>query len=284
MSKVKDKKAAKAPAKGGVATEEEIDDAAATAEAADGAEGAETESDDGAVDHKAEAERLRRENEELRRERETRHEAPAPAAPRVTTATLDALTKAQREELEEQTGKTFDEIYRRVQANEAQSSSQSIQARLNVADALESAAERDPKVHRLKKHMRDYLNDLPESERADSARLERHVAKAKTYATGKLAESGTLQAPDARRQPARVRDHGPEGEDGGAGDEGGDGDEIRAGDERVVDGMRLKVSPLGGRAAKRAQDIRHPRDPNGVMFRGAGEQAFDKPPVFGRGE
>lgn len=231
-------------------------------------------------DYRGEAERLRQENADLKaqntRQTETRQQSTNNV---ITSAGLKNLGPKEWEALEEQTGLSKDTIMARVESNELRQENAHIKAKQNVAEALEDAAEKDPQVHRLKPFIREYLNDISIEDRSDSEKLARHMAKAKVYAKGRLAEKGGYRAPAAEGE--KVKSRGPE--DTSDNDEGDD-EEIKAGQEVNVDGLRFKVSHLGNKAAKRAADIKHPRDPNGIMFRGAGEKAFDKPPIFRRGE
>ena len=232
-------------------------------------------------DYKAEAEKLRQENEDLRarnaRQVETRTQPQG--QPAVTTATLRALTAEQRAALEEQTGRSFADIISEVAETQSFRENSEIKAKLNVAEALEEEAQKDPQTHKLKVFMREYLNDVPVGDRADSEKLARHVAKAKVYAKGRLAEKGGYRAPVT--ETSKTKSRGP---DEDSSDMEDDSEQIKAGDRVDADGLRFIVSELGGKAAKRSADLKHPKDPNGIMFRGAGKNAFDKPPIFRRGE
>lgn len=280
----KGKQAAEKGKKGKEAAITDPDEEGAAAEEAEEtaeeetAEDAEEEAADDEPDHKAEAERLRKENEELRRERSERRAAAPASTAKVTTATLDNMTPKERELLEEQTGLSYEQIYAKVSAHEQRTGQLATAARLNVAEALEDMVLQDAGTSRLKPHIREYLNDLTVEDRADPERLAKHMAKAKVYAKGKLAEkSGGRASTDKTKQR---QERSPD--EGGAGDEE-DGEEgvAEAGKTYEDGGFKVRVSELGGRAGKNPKAHRHPRDPNGVIFKSTGPNALDKAPVFG---
>lgn len=247
----------------------------------DAAEVADKEEVQDTTDYKSEAAKLREENESLRaaNAKKAEERTSGVSNPVVTSDSLRNMGKEQREYIEEQTGKPFGEVLAQVENAEMRKSNAHIQAKLNVTEALEEAAEKDPQVHKLKVFMREYLGDVSVEDRADPEKLARHVTKAKVYAKGRLAEKGGYRTPAATE--TKVKSKGP---DDSIEVEDGDDEEIKAGQEVNVDGLRFKVSQLGGKAAKRGADLKHPKDPNGIMFRGAGDKAFDRPPVFRRGE
>lgn len=266
----------KADGKGKAAVEEP------ESEEAEG-EGQEGIEDAGGEDVKAENARLKAENEELRKKA-----APAPAVPaapaagaRVNSAQLRALSEEEWATIEEKTGRNRAEILANVERQEIARDNAELKARINVQDAIEEAVAADATVGRLKAGIREYLAEVPLEDRGDPERLKRHMERAKTYARGKLAGQGGGGAP-AKPRGAAVEEPGP---DAGEGEEGEEtpavrGGAVKPGAEIAVGKLRLKVSDLI--PPERRTKMKHPDDPNGVMFRGVGKDSYDKPPVFRR--
>src|SRR5258708_14563370 len=155
----------------------------------------------------SEVAKLRRENEELRGRQFVRQ----PDQPKVTSAALRVLPEGEWAKLEESTGKTRDFILQSVVTTEIQKSNSELQAKLNVTDALDTAAEKDPQVHKFKVHMKEYLADVPLEDKVNPDKLARHIERAKVFAKGRLAEKG-YRAPVSKGKPV-FKDPAPEGDE-----------------------------------------------------------------------
>ena len=114
------------------------------------------------------------------------------------------MTEEQREKIAEQTGFPFERILSSVRAQERHidvTRRQSVEAKTNVREAIEDLIDRDPQAGKLKKHIREYFDDLPLDVRADPSAVARHMKKAVTYAKGAVgvpAASGGSRRPDPR--------------------------------------------------------------------------------------
>lgn len=239
------------------------------AEVADTAADTEPATDDNA----SEIARLKKENEDLK----ARTNNPPASRPQVTSADLASMTDEEWEPIEKKYGQTRGEIMARMEAKEAKTSAARMEARSNVAEALDDAAALDPQVNKLKVYMKEFLSDVSLEDKLDPEKLKRHVEKAKVYARGRALEKSGGKIPtttttrkDTVKQPA------PTGDDGG--DEE-DGEEVRGGQTVELGNLKLKIKDLPEKLQARAKDIKHPDIPNSVMFRG-----FDKAPKFNRGE
>lgn len=243
-------------------------------EAAEAEAGGESEEQ---PDYQAENERLRRENEDLRN-RQTQTPAPA-ATPKVTAAQLRAMGEAQRKTIEEQFGVSFEEIVHTVESQEIRAENQEVKAKLNVSEVLEDAQAADPRVATLKVHMKAYINRLPLEVRADPKRLAEEIEHSKVYARGVLA--GKKPPLPAKAGGGRVKPNpAPSPEDEGETPELEEG-EVAAGSEVTFKdtGAKITVGLPDQISSKKRSALKHPTDPNGVMFKNA-----DKPPVFNRGD
>src|SRR3990167_4153432 len=172
----------------GKAAAEEVDEEAEEQEGEGGAEGegaGEPETDE----RDAEIERLKNENAEFQR-REAERQAASQnggGTPKLSSADLEAMTEDQREKIAEQTGFPFERILSSVRAQERHidvTRRQSVEAKTNVREAIEDLIDRDPQAGKLKKHIREYFDDLPLDVRADPSAVARHMKKAVTYAKG----------------------------------------------------------------------------------------------------
>jgi len=219
---------------------------------------------------KAEKERLERENEELR----TR----STAQPRITAAQLKAMSEAEREQVEKTTGLPFDQVVSRVEAQEIGESQKreiSRNARENVRDAIEDATERDPQIGKLKSGIKEYLEDISDEVKSDPKRLKAVMAKAITYARGKV---GPTREP-AREPSGRVRipkpnDEAPYFED--TDEDNPKAGKIKPGTYRLNDDFKVEIQDL---IPKEKRDkFKHPEHPTGVRV----AQDFDEAPKFRR--
>lgn len=257
----------KAPAETETATAED-----ATAKAAEAA--AEETAPATPSAEEQELQRLRSENQELRNRQPS---AQPGRTGNITAAQLKNLPPSERERVEIETGMKMDDIILRVEHQEVLRSNQSTQAKLNVVDALDAAQEKDPQVHKLRAHMKEYLEDVSLEDKADPERLRRHIEKAKVFARGRLAERGTRTPPPAPGKGGSVKTEAPN-PDAAGGDEDEDETAIKSGQELVIGNLRLRIPELPEKLKAREREIKHPTDPNGVMF-----ARFDKPPMFNRG-
>lgn len=139
--------------------------------------------------------RLEQENEDLRTKNSDLKASKTPAPEikgRITSEQLLNMSEKERETIEEQTGKEFDTIIRLVQTQESQAragASTAIQARLDVQDALDAEFDKNPNAKKLRGHIREFLADVPDSDKTDPEKLKRHIDRAVNYAKGKAGVS-----------------------------------------------------------------------------------------------
>lgn len=167
-------------------TEEVAENTAENTETTETVETVETKADPNeAVLRKLEAiEAKNRELEEKLAQRQTTQ----PQQQTITSSDLRALGEEARENLEKQYGMTFEQIVGRVEAAERSNANQrelSREAKLNTREALDDAIDRDPQLHKVKGHIREFLDDVSDADKADPARLKRWMDKAVAYAKGK---------------------------------------------------------------------------------------------------
>lgn len=231
-----------------------------------------------AVDERdTELARLRAENETLKTVRPAQPQVVA--RPQITSSDLSRLSDQEWADIEEKTGKNRDVILAGVRSQEAERRSLESEARWRVAEALDDAVEKDPQIHKLKVHMREYLSDIPLEDRADADKLKRHMDKAKVFARGRLAEKGIstrTTTVGAAPKGSTMKAPTPSNDEGD--DEGLEEGEVKAGSEVMIGPMKLKIKDLPEKLQARAKELRHPDDPNGVMFKN-----YDKAPKFNRG-
>jgi len=223
----------------------------------------------------SELERLRKENAKLKAS-----QAPTPVVQDVqpavvTSAQLRVLNDKQWETIEEQYGKTRDEILGAVERQELARDNVATKARLNVSDAMDYEVDADPTVLKLKTGIKEYFSGISLEEKSDPEKVKQHMARAKIYARGRLADRGKVPPKARAAGGGKVEDPKPEGsveDEAPIMREG----EIKPGSEIRVGNLSLKVSDLTSKELREA--TKHPDDPNGVMFK-----SFDKVPVFKRG-
>ncbi|MDI6774026.1 MAG: hypothetical protein QME60_01325 [Verrucomicrobiota bacterium] len=244
-------------------TEPESEEAQPDPEAPEGNDGDGSENP-AVADAKRIAE-LESENARLRTQ-QTPVSLPQPA--KVTAASLRSCTKDQRDNIEQQLGRPFDEILREVEGYELRNQNLDLASRVNVRDAIDDAQTVDPKVHNLRAHMKTYLDRLPLETRADPDRLKAEINHAKTYARGKIAEaSGT---------PGRTPGKGGKVNPNPSPTPGGPDPEPEMPEEAIKSGAEYK-SPDGkwgfivgvdedSLSAETRKRIQHKNDPNGVQF------------------
>ena len=253
------------------------ENAEATIEKTDEATAAAEETTTQAAQPDPEIEKLRKENEDLRRQQFVRRpDAPA----KVTSEALRGLNEAQWKEIEDNpqmTGQTRHQIILAVENQELKSSHAETQAKLNVRDALDTAVEKDPQVSKLKVGMREYLDDVPLEDKADADKLARHIERAKVFARGRLAEKGIRTLPNPGKPVMRTPE--PEGNDDSSEGEGSDDRKVKSNQTVMLGGLKLKIGDFSDGLKKRLGEFKHPNDPNGVMLKG-----LDKKPTFRRSE
>lgn len=238
---------------------------AAAVEEAEGAEG--TDPEEEKVDSK-EYKRLQRENEELREKAEARRDPPPAEQPKVTVAWLEALDEEQREAVEKQAGMPFTKVMATVRAQEADSRRKSDvaqHARLSVREAIEDAVDADPQVAKLKGHIKDYLADITDEQKADPARLKVLMKKAVTYAKGAAGVT-------VRTGKPKVDPKGPRPDDEPAFSE--DDDDIKPGVYDFKNGLRIRIEDKI--PPKRRAQIKHPEQKYGVIL----PASLDEEPRF----
>ncbi len=193
-----------------------------------------------------------------------------PTAPaKVTSAFLRTLTDEQWQGVEKSTNMKRDTILANVTQNEMVST----QANLAMRDALDDAQENDPTISKYRKVMREYLDELPLDVRADPERLKKEISKAKMYAKGVLAERGVAPTKPKAKGGSVSRETPRPGEGDNDDEEEVEEGAVKPGAEVQIGKFTLKVSDLVSKD-KRAR-MKHPGDPNGVMFRG-----YDQKPRF----
>lgn len=223
--------------------------------------------DTAATELAKEREKIALEREELEAEKQRVREGQE--KPRVTSAQLRNLDEAQRENLETQTGMKFNDIMRNVEAQEtsiAENRRMATDARLNVADAIAEAVEKDPQLSKIKGGIRDYLSDFPDSAKADPVRLKKLMAKAVTYAKGAAPEKTFTRKPGATKKA----DGGPEGDTNDDGDLDPKAGKIKDGVYQVGD-MKLEIKALISKD-KRVK-MTHPEHATGIRIPGDLDEA-----------
>ena len=204
------------------------------------------------------------------------------AAQPITVETLHSYGPEQREYIEKQVGRPFDEIVRSVEANERRTIRASLdeaRAKEAVTDAIEELTEAEPASARLRRGIKEYMADVPASDKLNPARLKAHLEKAKIYARGKLVSSAPPPRPAGDKTVDKTRKAAPKPDE----DESERTPELEEGEVgyglHEHKGFKLKVEPLAEKLVgkeKRAR-MKHPDDPNGVkMF----AEDFDEEPKF----
>ena len=186
-------------------------------------------------------------------------------APVLTSEQLEGMNEAQRENIEKNSGFSFDQILSKVRANERNQERVArirSEARLNVREAVDEAIESDPQAAKLKKHIREYMDGLPLEVQADKTQLSRQIARAKTYAKG----AAGVSTPEKRKQSLNE----PNPNDEPVFDK--DKDDIKPGVYQA-DGMKIRIEAMD---KKLADKIKHPERKNAVQI----PSDFDEPPRF----
>lgn len=207
---------------------------------------------------------LRAENEKLKERLDSR--PTTPQQPVITSSDLEGYSEEQREAIERQTGFKFDDVLRKVRAQERHAENMrtlSSEARANVREAIEEAIEVDPQASKLAKHMREYINDLPLDVRANPDALKRHMVKAKTYAKGAVGYTAPAKRATQERN-APGPDDAPVFEK--------DGDDVKPG---VYDDGVLKIK-IEAMPKELASKTKHPSRKNAVQI----PTDFDEEPRF----
>jgi hypothetical protein len=199
----------------------------------------------------------------------------------ITVETLQGMNPEQREYLEKQVGRPFDEIVRSVESNERRTMRSALdesRAKEAVSDALDELAEVDPQSAKLKRGIKEYLSDVPSADKLNPERLKAHLEKAKIYARGKLVSSAPPPRP-AGGKPVEKNVKAPKpDEDDASGTPELEEGEVGYGDHEYK-GFKLSVKPLTEKIVgkEKRQRMRHPDDPNGVKILSAD---FDEEPKF----
>lgn len=254
----------------------------ANGEGTEGQEGAATPKGD---DTAAELSRLREEKAALEarlaaqkeREQEDRDRAAKQAQPTITSYQLEAMTDAERENVEKVTGMDFSTVLRRVRAQEqskADAERVAVTADANVRAAIDDLIEENPQALKLKKHIREFMADVPDADKADKTRLRKHMDRAYAYAKGK---AGVSASPTPGRENTLRRGDNP---DGGGGDESGRRgdkflDDVKPGTYQFGD-FRLRIEDLPPEVKKKVEKSEHP---NGIKMGASDWQT----PRFNRG-
>jgi len=183
-------------------------------------------------------EEIERKNQEL--EAKLAAKAQPAQQPQITASDLRALPEDQREALEKHYGRSFDEIVRLTEQNERYANQQretELRAKLNVRDAMDEVVDKDPQLHKAKAHIREYLEDVSDSDKADPAKLKRHMDKAVIYARGK---AGVFKSASNGKVPEKTAkpDESPVFEDT---DENTD---VKSGTYNVGSGLKLNIEEL----------------------------------------
>ncbi len=197
-----------------------------------------------------------------------------PAAPQpVTSAMLESYTDEQWATIEARTGKDKSAIIRDFKDFEITNRQNTVDAKTNTAEALQDALESNPKLLKLRGSIREFMDDIPVTDKLDPVKLKRAMEKAIIYAKGKYI-SMTLDKPSE----ALKRGHGTPSPKAGAEDEGGDEElldgEIKNDEYVAANGLRITTGKISKEDWKKVQH-KH-RDPNGVRI----PVDYDKPPVF----
>ena len=199
----------------------------------------------------------------------------------ITVESLQSMGPEQREYLEKQVGRPFDEIVRSVEANERRTIRAALdesRAKEAVLDAIDELAESEPQSTRLRRGIKEYMADIPAADKLDRNRLKAHLEKAKIYARGKLASV----APPARPAGVKTVDKdkkAPRPDE----DESDEKPELEEGEVgygvHEYKGFKLEVKPTTEKIVgkEKRQRMRHPDDPNGVKMR---SEDFDEEPRF----
>lgn len=198
----------------------------------------------------------------------------------ITVETLQGMGLEQREYLEKQVGKPFDDIVRSVEANERRTIRAALdeaKAKEAVTDAIEELAEAEPQSVRLRRGIKEYMADVPAADKLNPDRLKAHLNKAKIYARGKLVPSAPPTRPtggasvDKNKKaprPDETDEETPEMEEG----------EVGYGVHEYR-GFKIDVKPLAEKVVgkERRRSMKHPEDPNGVKMLSS---EFDDEPKF----
>lgn len=158
------------------------------------------------IEQETEAQVLARENAELKEQLRAKEiavpvAAPPVAAPTISSHDLEAMSEEQREKIAEQVGLPFEQIVSRVKTQEraiVQNRETSTAAKGNIREAIDDLTDRDPQAGKLKRHIREYFDGLPDYIKADPAQVNAHMKRAVTYAKGSVGfvSSGKRQSPD----------------------------------------------------------------------------------------
>lgn len=255
----------------------------ANGEVDEGQEGAATPKGDESA---AELARLREENAALKarqdaereRAQEERERVAKSAQPTITSYQLEAMTDAERENVEKVTGMEFATVVRRVRAQEqarADAERVAVTADANVRAAIDDLIEENPQALKLKKHIREFMADVPDADKADRTRLKNQMDRALAYAKGKAGVGASSSS--AGKENALRRGDNP---DGGSEDNGGRKgdkflDDVKPGLYQFGD-FRLRIEDLPPDVKKRVEKSEHP---NGIKIGASDWNA----PRFNRG-
>ena len=126
-------------------------------------------------------------------------QAPASLAqPKLTAEVMENFSEEQWEQIEAKTGKSRQDILNLQRNQELKTQNNSIQARLNLNDAIDTASATNKDVPKLKKFIVEYFSDLSPEEQLDPVKLEKHMKKAEAYARGRFMQ----QYPNSARKVA----------------------------------------------------------------------------------
>lgn len=240
-------------------------------------EGAAAAEDTGAEPNKKDGiterlDRLEAENKALKEKLDSQPTTPAtppPPQPSVTSDDLMAMSEDEREKTAEHVGIPFNTILAKVRAQEkarAEYEKQTTVAQNNVRDAIEDMVDSDPRMARYKKHVREFMADIPDSEKADPKRLKRHMDKAVIYAKGVV---GSTTKPNASNPKGGAA---PDGEPSFE-DEDGD---IKPGTYEIGNGGKVRIENLVDKETRKR--IKHPTKKGGIQI----PSDFDQVPRFSK--
>lgn len=246
--------------------EEQTDNTAAEAEAVENTETTETTTPEPKTDESAALKErlaaLEAKNQELE-SKLTTTTANQPKTP--TSIELRGWSDEQKEKASEIYGMPFDKILSTIEARERAELENSLtetRASSNVREAIEAACESDPQVTKLKAHIREFLADIPTSDKADARKLNNWMKKAVSYARGQAGTKATT-TPKAKNEP---KTPGPDAEPIM------DTDDNDTGRIQMEDGSTIRIEKLI--SDEKRKEMKHPSRDNAIRI----SCDFDKPP------
>jgi hypothetical protein len=217
--------------------------------------------------------RLKEENERLKN-------TPTPVAQthtaKVTSATLNSYTSEQWAQIESETGKDKQTIMREFRDYEITQRQNEIEAKAQVNDALQDELEKNPKLLKMRGSIKEFLNEIPLSDKIDPVKLKRAMEKAIIYARGKhITMTQDNQNSSANRNnktntpSPKIDNNDNDNEDGYK--EGEIKNDVYTGEH----GVKIKIGKLDKKIWDRVQH--KTREPNSLCI----PSDFDEKPRFG---